>query len=95
MQKASLRLLGAAVSVLLAITAGAGTKRSVAERLAFQREHPCPATGQRRGACPGYVIDHVVPLACAGYDHRSNMQWQTTADARAKDRWERQSCARR
>jgi hypothetical protein len=35
---------------------------------------------------PGYVVaDHVVPLAYSGRDP-SNMQWQTTADAKAKDR---------
>src|SRR4051794_21476180 len=28
----------------------------------FKKSHPCPATGQTHGSCPGYVIDHVVPL---------------------------------
>jgi len=31
---------------------------------------------------PGYVIDHVIPLACGGEDAPSNMQWQTAAEAR-------------
>jgi hypothetical protein len=35
------------------------------------------------------VIDHVVPLACGRADATDNMQWQTVAAARAKDRWER------
>lgn len=55
----------------------------------FQRHHPCPATGRTSGACPGYVRDHIIPLACGGPDTVANLQWQTTADAKAKDRVER------
>jgi hypothetical protein len=40
----------------------------------------------------GYVVDHIVPLACGGADSPSNMQWQTKADAKAKDKVERQGC---
>jgi hypothetical protein len=36
----------------------------------------------------GYVIDHIVPLECGGTDAPSNMQWQTAAEARAKDKTE-------
>ena len=43
----------------------------------------------------GHVVDHVVPLACGGTDSPSNMQWQTTAEAKAKDRVERKGCGRR
>jgi hypothetical protein len=45
------------------------------------------------GACPGYRKGHVIPLACGGPDAVSNLQWQTIAAARAKDRWERKVCA--
>ena len=62
--------------------------RSAAARAAFKRSHPCPATGEPRGACPGWIIDHVKALACGGADDPSNMQWQTVADAKAKDKWE-------
>jgi hypothetical protein len=41
---------------------------------------------------PGYVIDHIVPLACGGADSPSNMQWQTAAEATAKDKLERKGC---
>jgi hypothetical protein len=49
------------------------------------------ATGYPHGR-PGYVIDHIMPLACGGADMPSNMQWQTTADAKAKDQHERKDC---
>jgi len=39
-----------------------------------------------------YVVDHIKPLACGGADDPSNMQWQTVAAARAKDRTERKAC---
>lgn len=83
-----------ALILLLAMSAQAAP-RSGAERAAFKREHPCPATGQRRGNCPGYVIDHVQPLCAGGADHRSNMQWQALAESLVKDRWERSICRRR
>jgi hypothetical protein len=67
-------------------------KRSLAVRRAFQRLYPCPVNGKTRGACPGYVVDHIVPLACGGADATWNMQWQTRDDAKAKDRWERRGC---
>jgi hypothetical protein len=63
-------------------------KRDPAARGAFQRSNPCPSTGKKSGACPGYVIDHVRPLKRGGADSPSNMQWQTTAEARRKDRTE-------
>lgn len=84
-----------ALSLTLAVASSfAAPHRSRAATDAFKHEHPCPATGQARGACPGYVIDHVKPLACGGPDAPSNMQWQTAADAKAKDRWERKGCQR-
>jgi hypothetical protein len=54
----------------------------------FKKQHPCPSTGKSSGSCPGYVIDHVTPLERGGVDDPSNMQWQTTADAKAKDKVE-------
>lgn len=67
-------------------------KRSAAARGAFQRSQPCPSTGKTSGACPGYVVDHRMPLACGGADDPSNMSWQTTDEAKRKDAYERNGC---
>lgn len=66
--------------------------RSHSAKAAFARQHPCPSTGKPIPHCPGYVIDHIDPLECGGPDAPSNMQWQTIADGKAKDRWERDGC---
>jgi hypothetical protein len=62
--------------------------RSASSRQDFQRLHPCPSTGQPTGACPGYVVDHIIALKRGGLDEPSNMQWQSVAEAKAKDRIE-------
>jgi hypothetical protein len=59
-------------------------QRGDAARHAFARQ-----TGYPSGR-PGYVFDHIVPLACGGADDPSNMHWQTVAEAKA--RTERVSC---
>ena len=61
-------------------------KRSAAAKAAFMRQ-----TGYPHGR-PGYVVDHIVALACGGADAPSNMQWQTVAQAKAKDKVERVGC---
>jgi hypothetical protein len=63
-------------------------KRSRAATEAFQRENPCPSTGRKTGGCPGYVKDHKIPLECGGADDPGNMQWQTVAEAKEKDKTE-------
>ena len=60
--------------------------KSLVDRTAFLKQ-----TGYPHGR-PGYVIDHIKPLACGGADNTSNMQWQTVAAAKMKDRTERASC---
>lgn len=62
--------------------------RSRAATRQFKKAHPCPSTGRTSGACPGYVIDHVTPLKRGGADAPGNMQWQTKAAAKAKDKIE-------
>ena len=67
--------------------------RSASAKRNFQASNPCPATGKTTGSCKGYVVDHKTPLACGGADAPSNMQWQTTAEAKLKDKTERAGCA--
>lgn len=83
-----------AVFVVLPISTSAKEHRSVSVKREFQLTHPCPATGLTAGPCPGYVKDHVVPLACGGPDAVSNLQWQTIRAAKAKDEWETRGCGR-
>lgn len=69
-------------------------KRSNSVRRAFAKLYPCPASGQPITSCPGWAIDHVIPLACGGCDSVSNMQWLPnelkSAPVTGKDRFERQ-----
>ena len=68
--------------------------RSKAALRAFIKEQACPSTGEHRFPCPGYVVDHIKALACGGEDAPSNMQWQTIAEGKAKDKWERKECGK-
>jgi len=77
---------------LIPPTSYARIERSQAAKDEFKQSHQCPANGNTHGTCPGYVIDHIKPLACGGADDQSNMQWQTTSDSKAKDKWERKDC---
>ena len=67
-------------------TQNARVVRSRAVRQAFAK-----LSGYPRGR-PGYIVDHIIPLACGGLDEPSNMQWQSVADAKAKDKIERKDC---
>lgn len=92
-RKAGAKSLAILMALMLACgAADARIKRSQSAKVEFKHEHPCPATGERKGPCKGYVIDHITPLACGGADASSNMQWQTVADAKTKDKWERRVC---
>ena len=84
---------GTVVAAYTRAASGASTApRSTTVRRAFQAQQPCPSTAGRTGPCPGYVVDHVAPLACGGIDAPENMQWQSVAEADAKDKWERNDC---
>ena len=82
------------VALLAALTVCAPhPARSRNATAAFRRANPCPATGKTRGACPGYVVDHVTPLCAGGHDGPDNMTWQTAKDGAAKDKTEDALCA--
>lgn len=76
--------------LLCAFTVGA-TALPCHPRSSVVRHHFQKMTGYPHGR-KGYVVDHIVPLACGGADAVSNMQWQTIADGKAKDKWERKLC---
>ncbi len=63
-------------------------KRSQKAKADFLRGNPCPATGKISRSCPGYIIDHIVPLKRGGADSPHNMQWQTVKEAKEKDKRE-------
>ncbi len=68
-------------------------KRSASSRNVFKK-----MTGFPKGR-KGYIIDHVIPLACAdsaeeqhALDQPQNMQWQSKEEAKQKDAWEEKMC---
>lgn len=73
----------AALALLLPIAADARDKSVPVE---FQRQFPCPSTGQRTGACPGWQKDHITPLCRGGADTVENMQWLTVEQHKMKTR---------
>jgi hypothetical protein len=87
-------IIVAVIAALVYSPLSARENRSREVTREFQREHPCPSTGKTTGACPGYRKDHIKALACGGPDAVWNMEWQTIAEAKAKDRWETKACAR-
>lgn len=69
-------------------------KRSSTVTKRFQQIHPCPSTGKTDGACPGWAMNHVIPLACGGCDEVSNLDWmpdeiKSCKEPWCRDRWER------
>lgn len=76
-------------------TAAGEIKRSKTVINQFKKLYPCPSTGKSTGACPGWAVDHVIPLAVGGCDSTPNLQWlpdkiKSCADDECKDRWERE-----
>ncbi|MCL2829395.1 MAG: HNH endonuclease [Betaproteobacteria bacterium] len=76
----------------VSLPADAVQKRSAAAKAEFRRQHPCPATGQKKGKCPGFEIDHIVPLCAGGADRPQNMQWLSKAAHKEKGKKDMQQC---
>src|SRR5574340_98601 len=65
----------------------------------FRKLYACPSTGLHTGACPGWQMDHIIPLAVGGCDAVGNLAWmpveiKTCGVWYCKDRWERRVYAR-
>lgn len=89
MSTATFKQLAAAICLtVLASTLSSALPRSSAERARFRAKNPCPATYSTKGACPGYIIDHVQALCVGGKDKPANMHWMRKEQALLKDRWE-------
>jgi hypothetical protein len=83
------RTLLLALAVLAAFSAEAAERSRDVTR-EFQRLNPCPSTGRKSGACPGFQKDHRQALMCGGADHPSNLQWLSVEAHKAKTRVDRQ-----
>ncbi len=70
--------------------------RSTKVKNAYRKIHPCPANGSTNGAeaCPGWAINHIIPMASGGCDSVINMAWmpdqiKSCSSQYCIDRWER------
>jgi hypothetical protein len=74
--------------------ASGNTLRNAHVITVFRKKWACPSTGAHIGACPGWSVDHVVPLDCGGADAIWNLQWlpdqiKSAAGPYSKDHFER------
>ncbi len=90
--KRVIRALLLIAACALSTGAIAKTERSAADVLEFKRHNPCPSTGKRSGACPGYQVDHIEPLCAGGLDKRENMQWLSVQEHKWKTRTDVRVC---
>ncbi len=60
----------------------------------FVKLRACPATGLHRLPCPGWHMDHIIPLCAGGADSAENLQWLTREDHKAKTRIDVRECRR-
>ena len=84
-----------AIAASCCFTVGANSAeivRSATQRAHFVKANACPKTNKNKLPCPGYVVDHIVPLCAGGKDAPENMQWQTKEDGLAKDKLEWAQC---
>lgn len=57
---------------------------------AYKRIHVCPSTGLYGNlACPGWSLNHPMPLACGGCDAVSNLMYMRNDVKREVDKYER------
>ena len=81
------------LALCLGMSAGAlAAPRSPAIKSEFRKLNPCPTTGKKTGACPGWQVDHREALVCGGRDELANLQWLPIAEHREKTRAEVKLC---
>lgn len=68
-------------------------KPALRQQEVFIKRHPCPANGRVQASCPGYVVSYIKPLCAGGADRMTNMQWQSVAEAKKRDREAEKLCA--
>lgn len=68
------------------------TERDAKQVRLFRKDNPCPATGKTTGPCPGYNVDHIMPLCWGGADAPHNMMWLTRANWKKKFFFEIEAC---
>lgn len=57
---------------------------------AYKKTHPCPVTGLLGpGACPGWALNHNLPLSCGGCDSVSNLSYMRADAKKIVDSYER------
>lgn len=83
------------IPLVFAACVGASSEalpRSAAVRAEFVRQNPCPITGQARGPCPGFQVDHVQPLCAGGPDSPENLHWLDAQSHKDKTRRDVTAC---
>jgi hypothetical protein len=80
------------LSLLFSVNASAST-RHTAQANAFRKANACPVTNKIQARCPGWVVNHIEPLACGGTDVPANMEWEQRAPSYKRDAFERRVCA--
>ena len=68
------------------------TLRTLTPRAEFVQLNPCPANGRAVAACPGYIIEHAIPLCAGGRDTADNLVWRRASDARRREAVEQRYC---
>lgn len=59
----------------------------------FQKQNPCPITHKNRGACAGFVKDHIIPLCAGGEDSVQNLKWSEHTYSIFRDAQEKHLCS--
>ena len=79
------------VLLFVSFTASAITEKDLLPGQSCRSQSVKKAFDKKSGFPKGrksYIVDHICALSCGGLDIPSNMQYQTLAESRAKDRWE-------